>query len=250
MNILFLDVDGVLNTYGESYRSFKKSESDPLEDMFVRRLEYVLDSVNDLQIVVSSSWNQDRLIERLIKHKFKHINRIIGRTPRAYQGAFDEKTQTYEVHRWARGEQIQAYLDAAKDVMVIDKYLVIDDEVRDIIEKSNPAIPVANVMQIAGNEGLSDLDCMLIIDYFNESDFHLMNEALIMLNKIANTNHKMSEMYNYLGPEINPKMYNKYKYLDKSLNISSTILHITNGIEFNSKLECLEFIKNKRSKNV
>lgn len=250
MNILFLDVDGVLNTYGESYRSFKKGESDPLEDMFVRRLEYVLDSVNDLQIVVSSSWNQDRLIERLIKHKFKYINRIIGRTPRAYQGAFDEEKKKYEIHRWARGEQIQAYLDAVKEIMVIDKYLVIDDEIFDIVEKSNPSIPVANVMQIAGNEGLSNLDCVLIIDYFKESDFHEMNEILVKINKIANTNHKMSEMYNYLGSEINLKMYDKYKYLDKGLNISSTILRITNGIEFNSKLECLEFIKNKRSKNV
>ena len=77
-----------------------------------------------------------------------------------------------------------------------------------------------------------------------------MNEILVKINKIANTNHKMSEMYNYLGPEINLKMYDKYKYLDKGLNISSTILRITNGIEFNSKLECLEFIKNKRGKNV
>ena len=94
------------------------------------------------------------------------------------------------------------------------------------------------------------LGLWFIIDYFKESDFHEMNEILVKINKIANTNHKMSEMYNYLGPEINPKMYNKYKYLDKGLNISSTILHITNGIEFNSKLECLEFIKNKRSKNV
>ena len=37
MKILFLDVDGVLNLFGDSLRSFKREDSKPLELIQVRR---------------------------------------------------------------------------------------------------------------------------------------------------------------------------------------------------------------------
>ena len=121
MKILFLDIDGVLNMFGESFRSFKR-DSNPLEDILIRRLEYILENVPNLNVVISSSWRQDELISSLLKYEFKYINRIIGRTPRSYQDGFNENTKTYIVKRSNRGEQIAAYLDEIKEETNITKY--------------------------------------------------------------------------------------------------------------------------------
>ena len=132
MKVLCLDIAGVLNMFGESFRSFKR-DSNPLEDILIRRLEYILENVPNLNVVISSSWRQDELISSLLKYEFKYISRIIGRTPRIIQGDFNEETKRYSLFRTNRGEQIQAYLDEAKEQFIIDRYLVIDDEIFDII---------------------------------------------------------------------------------------------------------------------
>ena len=250
MKILFLDIDGVLNMFGESFRSFKR-DSNPLEDILIRRLEYILENVPNLNVVISSSWRQDELISSLLKYEFKYINRIIGRTPRAYQDGFNENTKTYIVKRSNRGEQIAAYLDEIKEETNIIKYLVIDDEIYDIVERSEPCIPIEHVFEIDMNEGLSNKDVLLCIDYFNDPNFDDLNKILIGINKEFDTVYKMDEFYKYLNlPEAK-------KYITSTgKNIKSTIVRIIRGSSKNDdryyyyeeKGQILDLLKTKYNK--
>lgn len=221
MKILFLDVDGVLNLFGDSFRSFKRGDSNPLESIRVRRLEYILENVPGLNIVVSSSWGQDTLIEKLLKYQFKYISRIIDRTPRCIQGDFNEETKRYSLSRTNRGEQIQAYLDEAKDRVDIERYLVIDDEIFDIVERSHPRIPKEHVFEIDMNEGLSNKDSLLCVDYFNEPNFDYLYKILIALNEKMDTDHTMDELYICINPR-------KRYYTSTSKNLKSTIKRLVN----------------------
>ena len=177
VKILFLDVDGVLNTYGESYRSFKKG-SNVMEPMFVERLNWVMYQVPDLQIVVSSSWrnNMPRLCEVLKNNGFTHIDRIIGKTSQAYAitERYDEKLDAnikleppyHLANRW-RGEQIREYLNHAQlNSKLRIQYLVIDDEPFDICGNKCNLISRSNVLQTNMDEGLLNKDAVKIVEFF------------------------------------------------------------------------------------
>ena len=244
MKILFLDVDGVLNLFGDSFRSFKREDSNPLELIQVQRLEYILEKVPDLNIVVSSSWSQDTLIEKLLKYRFKYISRIIGRTPRIIQGDFNEETKRYSLFRTNRGEQIQAYLDEAKEQFIIDRYLVIDDEIFDIIERSNPKIPKEHVFEIDMHEGLSNKDSLLCVDYFNEPNFDYLYKILITLNEKMDTEHTMDELYICINPR-------KRYYTSTSKNLKSTIKRLVDSermtriVNFEEPKSILSYLERK-----
>lgn len=59
MNLIFLDIDGVLNMYGSSSRTFMKPYGQHIERHLVDRLNYICKNVKDLKIVISSSWRND-----------------------------------------------------------------------------------------------------------------------------------------------------------------------------------------------
>lgn len=175
--ILFLDIDGVLNTYGASYRSFKKG-SNVMEPMFVERLEWVMSQVPDLQIVISSSWrnNMPRLCEVLKNNGFTYIDRIIGKTIQAQSitERYDESLGVYIKleppfqlkYRW-RGEQIKEYLKHAKlNSKLPIQYLVIDDEPFDICGDRCNLISKSNVLQTNMDEGLLNKDALKIVEFF------------------------------------------------------------------------------------
>ena len=48
MKVIFLDIDGVLNMYGASCRTFMKPYGQHIEPHLVTRLNYVLENVNDV----------------------------------------------------------------------------------------------------------------------------------------------------------------------------------------------------------
>ena len=138
MKVLFLDVDGVLNIMSETYysHSYLTLGSDPIEPHLMMRLEYIMERCPDTNIVISSTWYEKQLLQKLTKARFKYLDRIIGRTPRDTQ---------------FRGDQIKAWL-SDKD---IESYIVLEDEISDVCGDKCSAIPIKNVIEVNSNEGLS-----------------------------------------------------------------------------------------------
>lgn len=155
--IIFLDVDGVLNIFSESYMTnyveydnrFKFSIN-RLEFHLVKRLEYIIKNT-DAYIVVCSGWGMNSLKEVLVDYDFKYLSRIID--------------EVNPIHR------IDSILKYVKEHN-IEKYIVLDDEidvekVQNLISSESDRIPFTKV-QIRYTEGLTNQNVMTAIEYLNK----------------------------------------------------------------------------------
>ncbi len=114
MNVLFLDVDGVLN----SYRSSKQ-----LDDSMIYHLGKIVSKI-DLKIVLSSTWRlySDSLVElevRLAKDGISIFDTTVHLMP--------EKMSMPPVERYF---EIQEWLDRHE----VEKFAILDDDKRANIE--------------------------------------------------------------------------------------------------------------------
>ena len=166
MNLIFLDIDGVLNMCGSSSRTFMKPYGQHIEPHLVQRLNYICENVKGLQIVISSSWRSDMedLQKQLEEQGFKYWQIVIDKTPMARR-INPESKPPYDLECLHRGEQIQEWIDKN---MFDKKYLVIDDEIQDICGKTCNVIPRENVFETDMNEGMLDRDAKKIVEYFKE----------------------------------------------------------------------------------
>ena len=145
MKIVFLDVDGVLNMMSISYYSmgWDRLGNDPIEPHLMARLEFIIERVPGIKIVVSSSWGRRSLVRKLIKSRFKYLDLIIDSTPRKEQ--------------W-RGDQIKQWLDETTET--VESYVVLEDEISDVSGPICKTIPITNVIEVDMNEGLSNKNCI------------------------------------------------------------------------------------------
>ena len=160
--ILFLDVDGVLNIMSSTYHSHSYTTlgTDPIEPHLANRLEFILERVPDLEIIVSSSWGTKQLIRKLEQMRFKYINRIVGRTPRTKQH---------------RGEQILDWLKVNPEC----DYTVLEDEIADVCGDKCNIIPKDYVIEVDMDEGLSHINTI---------------ETVIRLNKLSKLDGYMCDV--------------------------------------------------------
>lgn len=184
-NILFLDIDGVLNMYGSSNRSFKSI--DPIESFLVERLNYIVnyfqerDDLNDIKIVISSAWrnNMTKVISKLTLAGFKYPGCIIDFT--IFPIKLDEpKEPPFKHSHEKRGEQIKLWLKET-DIKV-KNYVVVDDETYDINHDFIKPIPFNKTILINGYEGLSNADALQIIFMFEFPDLYNI------VHKLSKTN--------------------------------------------------------------
>ena len=166
MNLIFLDIDVVLNMYGVSCRTFMKPYGQHIEPHLVQRLNYICENVQELAIVISSSWRNDMedLKVQLEQQGFKYWNLVIDKTPKCYREHEDYSKPAKLINEF-RGEQIIQWLN---DSNFKGKYLVIDDEITDICGDYCNVIPTKNVLQTDGDEGLLHKDVIKIIEFFKE----------------------------------------------------------------------------------
>jgi hypothetical protein len=120
MNIIFLDIDGVLNTERFIKYQIEHHECDPYEADFnfdpicMKNLKKLIDKTNSY-IVISSSWRTSKRLINEISNNLKLYdinNRFFSSTPNLI-----DKT---------RGEEIEFWLDCFSDMNL--NYIIIDDE--------------------------------------------------------------------------------------------------------------------------
>lgn len=141
MNVIFLDVDGVLRT-DASDRYWSEVTGEPIPQSVFDRLfsSHSIAILNEIiyitgaKVVITSTWRVQHTLEELIQ-KFKI---------RGFRGEIIDKTNIIG----NRGEEIQEWLDTNS----VNKYVVIDDSVKDILIHINSK----RVVKIESNIGLND----------------------------------------------------------------------------------------------
>ena len=181
--IIFLDVDGVLNCLGESYRSHRYG-SNVIEKFLMERLEFIIEKTG-AEIVLSSSWHLETFKYQMTNMRFKYLDKIKGRTPRGFTSennlGFDidilaENNNCNDLimkshsdddwfHITNRGDQIRQWI---YENDFDGHYVVIEDEITDVIERSLNPIDSKFVVETNMNNGMLHEDAMEAISILNQ----------------------------------------------------------------------------------
>lgn len=161
MKLLFLDMDGVVNTIEDKYcvsldipmeilegKDYHRCQFDPrLVFNFIRLLEFCKE--NNIHIVISSTWRMGTEVEDWNRFFNKHFGRtsgykldnlVVGLTP---------------VDGRDRGLQIQTELEVVDLTQNTDKdleYLILDDDINDI----TPYHKAENIIKVDPTKGLDN----------------------------------------------------------------------------------------------
>lgn len=133
MKIIFLDIDGVLNTPRFQTIQIKNHECDAYESQFnfdpicMKNLKEIIDKTN-AYIVISSTWrynDSDDSDNRYMKEIYNNLNlygikdRVIGVTP-----DFRDNYNSMLI----RGHEIKYWLEENSDKFNIERFVIIDDD--------------------------------------------------------------------------------------------------------------------------
>lgn len=144
MKILFLDVDGVINSRDST--NFKNNLW-PVDD-YMCYLVGKIQLYTDCSIVISSSWRHHPEAMDILKDKF---NDVIDKTPDLY----DDLNAGKHI---LRGDEIQAWLDNHPEVT---RYAILDDD-SDILDEQKP-----NFFKTTFKTGLTDDTANSVIEHLN-----------------------------------------------------------------------------------
>lgn len=116
MNVVFLDIDGVMNHRNH----FKRSKLHQLQEfcpVAVRCLKFLLERAN-AYIVLSSTWRGYMTVDELQEEYFKHYGlaeKLVGVTP--------------HLRNEIRGKEIQAYIESVKGTWrEVEQFVILDDD--------------------------------------------------------------------------------------------------------------------------
>jgi hypothetical protein len=148
LNVLFLDIDGVLNPDKTNHQYIFAPEC-------VRQLRRILDADDQTHVVFSTSWRTGLSFFVLGWLWHRHdlpLKRVIGRTP--------------DIKAEMRGAEIQQWLDDAplrSKEHKVRRFAVLDDEAEPILEN----IPARSVFACDPWHGLTEEVADRVIGHFN-----------------------------------------------------------------------------------
>lgn len=178
MKIIFIDIDGVLNTARSVYATGSQETWDPVACKY---LQVLLDNNPDLKLVVSSTW-------RVVKQDCLAYFFYNGFKPEHFHTQWKTPILKLSSHR---GLEIQVWLKENP----VDKYCILDDNT-DILQEQ-----AFNFIHINERDGITatnmeKLENMLDIkdDYFDKISHivEFVHEGYYRLNY---TNHKVEYKY-------------------------------------------------------
>lgn len=166
MKVLFLDIDGVLNSerYHHSYEwknisskinngEQKYSPHFLIDKKSIEVLNNLIKSMPDLSIIISSTWKRYGRYEQtkkyLVQNEFQFESQIIDCTPELNS------------LKYCRGDEIQLWLNKHLDV---SNYCIVDDD-NDMLSTQ-----LENFVQINSKVGLTEEDCEEIKRILNFED--------------------------------------------------------------------------------
>ena len=136
IKVIFLDVDGVLNSYDWFYSNQKNSNKNnkpiaPLDDKAIHILSKIVNSTN-AKIVLSSSWrvksdDSESMLE--LREKFNEYGISI----------FDKTGWSRK--RKSRGWEIREWLKENRKLYNITSFVIIDDDSFDIANHKKTLLP-------------------------------------------------------------------------------------------------------------
>ena len=176
MKVLFLDIDGVLNS--ENWFAYRiycvknnmvnilmnfvdiddrniKHKLTMLDDRAIANLNRIIEETG-CKVVLSSSWrssieSENIFTQNLLKLKgFKY--EFYDVTPRLWFSDFSTR----------RGEEIKFWLDKESEKHEIESFVILDDDSDMLPEQTN------NFIQIDGQVGLTDRDVFTAIEILNK----------------------------------------------------------------------------------
>ena len=177
MKVLFLDIDGVLNSenwFGYRLYCIKnnmfnevinfvntnderiKHKLSMIDDRAIVNLNRIIEETG-CKVVLSSSWRscvevENTLTEYLLKLKgFKY--ELYDVTPRLWFNDFSIR----------RGEEIQLWMDKESEKNEIESFVILDDDYSDMLPEQ-----MNNFIHVDGHVGLTDKDVFTAIEILNK----------------------------------------------------------------------------------
>lgn len=162
IKVIFLDIDGVLNSYDWFVSNRKNKHRVHLDDKAIEFLSRVVNSTN-AKIVLSSSWriiseDSEPMIE--LKEKFKKLNMDI----------FDKTGRSRK--RKSRGWEIREWLKENKKLFNIISFVIIDDDSYDIINHKKTLLPY--YIKTSFKDGLKEKHIPRILHVLNGGKVNLV----------------------------------------------------------------------------
>ena len=158
--IIFLDIDGVLNSFIFFKERYKEKQNDiyrylfnSIDDEAVKKLQKIIEETN-AEIVVSSMWrlyNYDNL-KKILKEKGLKAN-IIDKTPscKTFRGV--------EIYEWIRNNIDYLEIDCASN---FKNYVILDDDDDMLLRQKN------NFVQTTHEFGLTEEEVKKVVEILKD----------------------------------------------------------------------------------
>ena len=152
---IFLDIDGVLNSYNLAEREYVPgTKIIGVEDRLLRNLKMICEAFPDIEIILISTWKLHWSVDKLLEHD--HQGDYLDRRFAEYGMCISDKSKG--VASWNRGEGIKIYLSSQN--IEGCRWVVIDDCVFEDYDKEIKK----HLVQTDNKTGLSSLNVSQAIE--------------------------------------------------------------------------------------